>query len=402
VSEQAYFMQPALGVLLLRKLASIISVGMSKIGRFPELNGRELVVEAFLEAWASCKNLERKDIGAVFVGNQSETYEHQIMYGSLISDWLGLLPKGSMRLEGCAAAGALALRAGVTSIMSGLHDVVLVCGVEKMSLRNTNEITDALMAASDLALEQYNGMTFPSIYALMARAHMSKYGSTEEDFASVAVKNHANALDNPKAHLHKKISSDDVLRSRVVASPLKLYDCSPVSDGAAVAILSKPEIATRFTDSPTFVVGMGNSSDTIGLYERADISWPGAVAQSCKECYDLAGLEPNDISFAEVHDAFTINEILHCEAAGFARRGQGQELVRSGKTKIGGNIPVNPSGGLKARGHPVGATGLCQIYEICNQLNSRCGKRQVSGAKYALAVNEGGSNAIVTTHIISN
>jgi acetyl-CoA acetyltransferase len=386
----------------LRKLASIVSAGMSRIGRFPELNGRELVVEAFLEAWDSCKNLDRKDIGAVFVGNQSETYEHQIMYGSLVSDWLGLLPKGSMRVEGCAAAGALALFAGVTTIMSGLHDVVLVCGIEKMSLRSTSEITDALMSASDLILEQHNGMTFPSIYAMMARAHMSRYGSSEDDLAAVAVKNHHNAIDNPKAHIRKEISRDDVLNSKLIASPLKLYDCSPVSDGAAVAILCKAELASRFSDSPTFVVGMGNSSDTIGLYERDDISWPGAVAQACASSYRMAGLEPRDISFAEVHDAFTINEILHYEAAGFAKRGKGQELVRSHQTDIDGRIPVNPSGGLKARGHPVGATGLCQIYEIYNQLNGRCGKRQIPDAKYALAINEGGSNAIVTTHIISN
>jgi acetyl-CoA acetyltransferase len=386
----------------MRKLAAVVSTGMSMIGRFPELNGRELVVEAFLEAWASCKNLGRKDIGAVFVGNQSETYEHQIMYGSLVSDWLGLLPKGSMRVEGCAAAGALALQSGVTAIMSGLHDVVLVCGVEKMSLRTTNEITDALMSASDLALEQYNGLTFPSIYALMARDHMSKYGSTEDDLAKVAVKNHGNALENPKAQMHKKISVDEVMKSKVIASPLKLYDCSPVSDGAAVAILCKPEIATRFSDSPTFVVGMGNSSDTIGLYEREEISWPGAVAEACTQAYRMAGVEPDNICLAEVHDAFTINEILHYEAARFADKGKGQELIRNHETEIAGKIPVNPSGGLKARGHPVGATGLCQIYEIHNQLIGACGKRQVPAAKLGLAINEGGSNAIVTTHILSN
>jgi acetyl-CoA acetyltransferase len=375
---------------------------MSRIGRFPELNARELVVEAFLEAWGDCRNLDRKDIGAVFVGNQSETYEHQIMYGTLVSDWLGLLPKGSVRVEGCAAAGALALRAGITSIMSGLHEVVLVCGLEKMSLRTTSEITDALMAASDLALEQYSGLTFPSIYALMARAHMSKYGSTEEDFAMVSVKNHRNALDNPKAHIRKEISLEDVLKSKIVASPLKLYDCSPTSDGAAVAILCKPELASKFSDNPVHVVGMGNSSDTIGLYEREDLCWPGAVAQACAEAYATSGLGPDAMSLAEVHDAFTINEILHCEAAGFAKRGEGQFLVRSGATEIGGRIPVNPSGGLKARGHPVGATGLCQIYEIRRELLGRSGKLQIPNAKYALAINEGGSNAIVTTHILSN
>jgi acetyl-CoA C-acetyltransferase len=386
----------------MRNLAAVVSAGMSKIGRRPELNGRELVLEAFVEAWEQCRNIDRKDIGSVYVGSQSETYEHQIMYGSIVADWLGLLPKGSVRVEGCAAAGALAFRMGVIDILSGLHDVVLVCGIEKMSARTTSQITDALMAASDLALEQYNGMTFPSIYAMMATSHFAQHGSNEEDLARVAVKNHNNAFDNPKAHLRKRISKEDVFNSKVVASPLKLYDCSPVSDGAAVAILSKPEFAKKFSDSPSYVVGMGHKSDTIGLYEREDVCWPGAVAEACQEAYRMAGVGPNDISLAEVHDAFTVNEILAYEAAGFANRGEGHLLIREGQTEIGARVAVNPSGGLKARGHPVGATGLCQLYEIHQQLIGKCDKRQVPRAKLGLAMNEGGSNAVVATHVLSN
>ncbi len=385
----------------MRKLAAIVSVGMSKIGRRPELNGRELVVEAFMEAWEGCRNLERKDIGAVYVGNQSETYEHQIMYGSLVADWLGLLPAGSMRVEGCAAAGALASQTGIMSILSGIYDIVLVCGIEKMSLRTTNQIIDALMAASDLALEQYNGMTFPSIYAMMASSHMARYASTEDDLAAVAVKNHKNALDNPKAHIQKRITKEDVLKSKVVASPLKLYDCSAISDGAAIAILCKPDIASRYSDSPTYITGIGRKSDTIGLYEREDVCWPSAVAESCNEAYRMAGVEPKNISLAEVHDAFTINEILAYEAAGFSTRGKGHEFIRNGESEIGGKVAVNPSGGLKARGHPVGATGIWQLYEIHNQLLGKCGNRQVPGANLGLAINEGGSNAVAATHIIS-
>ena len=386
----------------MRNLAAVVSAGMSKIGRRPELNGRELVLEAFVEAWGHCRNIDRKDIGSVYVGSQSETYEHQIMYGTIVADWLGLLPKGSVRVEGCAAAGALAFRMGVIGILSGLHDVVLVCGIEKMSARTTSQITDALMAASDLALEQYNGMTFPSIYAMMATSHFAQHASNEEDLARVAVKNHNNAFDNPKAHLHKKISKEDVFNSKVVASPLKLYDCSPVSDGAAVAILSKPELAKKFSENPSYVVGMGHKSDTIGLYEREDVCWPGAVAEACQEAYRMAGVAPKDISLAEVHDAFTINEILAYEAAGFANWGEGHLLIREGQTEIGARVAVNPSGGLKARGHPVGATGLCQLYEIHQQLIGKCDKRQVSRAKLGLAVNEGGSNAVVATHVLSN
>ncbi len=386
----------------MRKLAAVASVGMSKIGKRTELNGRELIVEAFLEAWRECRNIDRREIGAIYVGSQSETYEHQIMYGSIVADWLGLLPKGSVRVEGCAAAGALALRLGVMDVLSGLNDVVLVCGLEKMSLRTTSQVTDALMAASDLALEQYNGLTFPSIYAMMATAHMARYGSREEDFADVAVKNHKNAYHNPKAHLQKLISRDEVLRSKVVAWPLKLYDSSPISDGAAVAIITRPELAKKYSTSPTYVIGMGHKGDTIGLYERDDVCWPSAVSEACREAYSMAGIEADDVSMAEVHDAFTINEILNCEAAGFARRGEGHVLLREGQTEIGGKVAVNPSGGLKARGHPVGATGLCQLYELHNQLLGKSGQRQVPGARFGLAINEGGSNSIVATHIISN
>ncbi len=389
------------GLGKLRKLAAVVASGMSKIGRRPELTGRELVLEAFMEALDFTRNLERKDIGAIYVGSQSETYEHQIMYGSLVADWLGLLPSGSLRVEGCAAAGALAFRQAVIDIMSGLHDVVLACGVEKMSLRTTAEVTDALMSASESTLEQYSGLTFPAIYALMATSHMARYGSTEQDMAQIAIKNHENALMNPKAHIKKPISESEVLSSRVVATPLKLYDCSPISDGAAVAILANPEIAKHFTDSPTFVVGMGHETDTIGLYEREDVAWPAAVFGACNEAYKMAGVEPTEISFAEVHDCFTINEILAYEACGFVERGRGHLLARQGETKIGGKIPVNPSGGLKARGHPVGATGLCQIYELHLQLLGEAGGRQVENTKFALAVNEGGSNAVATAHILS-
>lgn len=385
----------------MRRLAAVVSAGMSKIGRRPELVSRELVVEAFMDAWREVRNLDRKDIGCVYVGSQSETYEHQIMYGTMVADWLGLLPKGSMRVEGCAAAGALAFRLAVMDVLSGLHEIVLACGVEKMSLRTTSQVTDALMAASDAALEQYNGLTFPSIYAMMTTAHMAKYGSTEEDLAAVAVKNHRNASINPKAHIQKQITKEDVLSSKVVAWPLKVYDSSLISDGAAVVIVTRPEIAKRFTDTPTYVVGMGHKSDTLGLYAREDISWPSAVAEACSEAYSMAGIGADDVSLAEVHDCFTINEILAYEAAGFAHRGEGHMLIREGQPEISAKIPVNPSGGLKARGHPVGATGLCQIYEIHTQLTCRAGKRQVPSPKLGLAINEGGSNSVVATHIIS-
>ncbi len=374
---------------------------MSRIGKRKGLTSRELFLEAFTEALERVPKLSRERIGAVYVGSQSETYEHQIMYGNLVAEAAGLIPKPAIRVEGCAAAGALAFRSAIIDIMSGLHDVVMAVGVEKMTDRSASEVTDALMAASDMGFEQWNGLTFPSLYAMMATAHMKKYGSTEEDLALVAVKNHENASKNIKAHLQKNISLEEALNSKLVAWPLKLYDCAPISDGAAVAILAKPEFAGKLTESPLSILGMGLATDTLGLYKREDLAWPSAVADSCSEAYSMAKIGQRDIDVAEVHDAFTINEILICEAAGFAKRGEGHRLVREGQTRIGGRVAVNPSGGLKARGHPTGATGLAQIYEIFLQLTDQAGERQVENPRTALTINEGGSDAVAATHVIA-
>ncbi len=379
-------------------LVSIISAGMSKMGKRDNLSSRELFAEAYLECMQRVPNLDRKEIGAVYVGSQSEIYEHQIMYGNMVAETVGLVPKAAIRVEGCAAAGAIALRSAIIDVMSGLHDIVLAVGIEKMTAQSTEIVTDALMAASE-PLEQINGLTFPSIYAMMAVEHMHRYGSTIEDFAKVAVKNHLNGSLNPKAHLQKQISIADVLSSKVVAWPLKLYDCSPISDGSAVAVVCKPELATKYTDSAIQVLGMAAATDTLGLYNRKDLSWPNAAAIACTEACKIAKMDLTKVKIAEVHDAFTINEILLSEAAGFAEKGKGHLLIREGETSINGKISINPSGGLKARGHPTGATGLAQVYEIFLQLRGEAGKRQVSQADYALALNEGGSDAVVVSHV---
>src|SRR5487761_3308 len=380
-------------------LASIISAGMSKIGKRENLTSRELFAEAFLECMERVRNLDRKEIGAIYVGSQSEIYEHQIMYGNLIAETAGLLPKPAIRVEGCAAAGAIALRSAVIDVMSGLHHIVLAVGVEKMTAQTVDNVTDALMSASEPTLEQYNGLTFPSIYAMMAVDHMHRFGSTVEDFAKVAVKNHHNGSLNPKAHLQREITIEDVLNSKVIAWPLKLYDCSLVSDGSAVALVCRPEIARKYSDAPIQVLGMGAATDTLGLYNRQDISWPNAAALACREAYKMAKVDSKQIRLAEIHDAFTINEILLSEAAGFSERGKGHHLIREGETSINGRISINPSGGLKARGHPTGATGLAQVYEIFLQLREEAEKRQVSELDYAVSVNEGGSDAVVVSHV---
>jgi acetyl-CoA acetyltransferase len=372
---------------------------MSKIGKRENLSSRELFAEAYLECIKRVPNLEPNEIGAVYVGSQSESYEHQIMYGNLITETVGLLPKPAYRVEGCAAAGALALRSALIDVLSGLHEIALAVGVEKMTAQTVDNVTDALMAASEPTLEQYNGLTFPSIYALMAVDHMHRFGSKEEDLAKVAVKNHYNGSLNPKAHLQNRITVEDVLKSKMIASPLKLFDCSPISDGAAVALVCKPELARKYSDGPIHVLGMGLATDSLGLYTRQDISWPKAAVLACNEAYTMAKIDSGKIRLAELHDAFTINEILLSEAAGFAERGKGHYLVREGETSLNGKVSVNPSGGLKSRGHPTGATGLAQVYEIFLQLRGEAGNRQVSEPSYALTINEGGSDAVVVSHI---
>jgi len=380
-------------------LAAIVSCGMSRIGRFEGLTGREL----FLEAWKEClerqPNLDTKKIGAVYVGNQSEVYEHQIMYGAMVAESAGLLPKPAIRVEGCAAAGGLAVHSGVLDILSGAHDMVLVCGLEKMTNLTTQQVTDTLTAAADSALEQRCGLTIPSIYAMMATSHFHRYGSTERDLALVAVKNHENALSNPKAHLRKRVTVEDVLASKPVAWPLKLLDCSPISDGAAVMVLAKPDLAATFED-PVYIEASAVATDTLGLYQRDDICWPKAAYEAVHQAYRMAHLEPRSINLAELHDCFTINEIILSEACGFAPRGTGHTLLGEGDTLIGGKIPINTSGGLKARGHPTGATGVAQLYELYLQLRGEASGRQVNRAEVALAVNEGGSNTAVTAHVL--
>jgi acetyl-CoA acetyltransferase len=376
-------------------LAYLVAAGMSRIGRREETS-RELIVEAFREVLDA---VDPSSIEAVYVGVQSEVYEHQIMYGALAAEALGLLPKEAYRVEACAAAGALALHNAVMAVRSGLVDVALAVGVEKMTAKSTEEVTDALMAASDI-VDQLSGVTIPAHYALIARRYMRQYGATEEDLCAVAVKNHRHALDNPKAHFRKAITVEDCLNSKPVATPLKLYDSAPISDGAAVAVVASERAARRLTDTPVKILASAVATDTLSASQRDDMTWPAAVWEAAQRAYRQAGVGPGDVQVAEVHDAFTINEILMYEALGFAERGKGHLLIREGQTYIGGKIPVNPDGGLKARGHPIGATGLAQIYELYLQLTGRAGKRSTN-AELGIAVNEGGVNSTAVVHILA-
>ena len=383
-----------------KPLVSIVTAGLSKFGKNEGLYTRELFAEAVKEAFDRCPRLDPKaDIKAMFVGHMGEAYEHQGHTGATTADWAGMLNIPATRTEAACASSGAALRSGIYAVLSGLADIVLVGGVEKMTHRSTAEVTEYLAMASDYPFEQWNGITFPSLYALMARVHMHKYGTTETQLAAVAVKNHHNGTLNPMAHMQKEISIETVLNSRKVASPLKLFDCSLITDGASCLVLTKPERAQHFTDKPVHIIGTGQASDTIGLYERKSLTSLLAAKIAAKTAYEMALVKPEEIDVAEVHDCFTIAEIIAYEDIGLCPVGEGGVLIESGETRLGGKIPVNTSGGLKAKGHPVGATGTAQAYEIFLQLTDQADKRQVKNAQVGLTHNVGGSGATAALHI---
>jgi acetyl-CoA C-acetyltransferase len=383
-----------------KPLVSIVSAGLSKFGKNEGLYARELFAEAVKEAFDRCPRLDpKRDIKAMFVGHMGESYEHQGHTASTVADWAGLLNIPATRTEAACASSGAALQSGVYAVLSGLADVVLVGGVEKMTHRSTAEVTEYLAMASDYPFEQWHGITFPGLYALMATAHMHKYGTTESQLAAIAVKNHYHGTLNPKAHMQKEITLEKALTSRPIASPLKLYDCSLITDGASCAIITKPELASKFTDQPVHIIGTGQASDTIGLYERQSLTSLQAAKLAAQKAYQMAAVTPEDMEVAEVHDCFTIAEIIAYEDLGLCPKGKGGKLAENGETRLDGRLPVNPSGGLKAKGHPVGATGTGQAYEIYLQLTGQAENRQVKNAKTGLTHNVGGSGATATVHI---
>lgn len=381
-------------------IASIVSAGISKFGVREGIYSRELFAEAEREAVDKCPNLDpRNDVQALFVGMMSESYEHQAHVAPLFLDWVGLLPKPAFRTEGACASSSVALRAALFSIASGIYDVVLVGGVEKMTHVSTTGVTEILAMASDFPFEQWHGVSFPGIFAMMAVDHMHRYGTTEEQLAKVAVKNHEHGALNEKAHFQKRITVNDVLSSQPVAWPLKLYDCCPRSDGASCIILTSPKIAKKFTDTPVNIIGSGHAQDTLSLSERENFSMMQVTRLASQEAYSMAKVTPQQIDVAEVHDCFTIAEIMAYEDLGFCKPGEGGKLIDEGQTHIGSRIPVNTSGGLKAKGHPVGATGVVQACEIFLQLTNQAGKRQVAGAEIGLTQNVGGAASTGLVHV---
>ena len=379
---------------------AVIGIGLTKFGELWEKSFRDLITEAGIKAIEDA-GISGREIDGIYVGSMSAgRFVGQEHVGALVADSAGLTGVPSTRVESACASGGLAFRQAYLAVASGMHDMVVVGGVEKMTDVVSTEATNTLATAADQEWESFFGATFPALYALIATRHMYEYGTTREQLAQVAVKNHANGALNPNAHFRRKISVDDVLNSSPVAYPLRLLDCSPVSDGAAAVILCPLKDAKKYTDKIVKIIGSGQASDNLALHSRDDICTFKSTVLASKMAYKQAKVKPKDIDVAEVHDCFTIAEILATEDLGFFKKGEGGKAVEEGLTEINGTIPINTSGGLKAKGHPVGATGVAQIAEIVMQLRGEADKRQVKDAEIGLAHNIGGSGASCAVHIL--
>jgi acetyl-CoA C-acetyltransferase len=378
---------------------AVIGVGMTKWGELWEKPLRDIFVESALEA---VKDAGVDKVESMYVGCMtSGLFVGQEHLGSLLADYLGMGPIPSLRVETACASGGAAFRQAVFDVASGAHDVVLAGGVEKMTDVGGDGATFALSTAADAEYEVYNGVTFPGLYAMIAVAHMDKYGTTREQLAHVSVKNHENGSKNPLAQYPFKVTVEQVINSVKIADPLNILDCSPITDGAAAAIVCPLDRAGEFSKKkPVKVLATAHATDTIALHARKDIAWLNAVAEAGKQAYKQSGLSPSDIDLVEVHDCFTIAEICAIEALGFFEKGKGGTGAESGETAVGGRIPVNPSGGLKSKGHPVGATGIAQIVEVTKQLRGEGGERQVKDAKIGMAQNMGGTGGSCVVHIL--
>jgi acetyl-CoA C-acetyltransferase len=378
---------------------AVIGVGINKWGELWDKSLRDVFVEPALKA---IDDAGVDHIDAMYVGCMSSgLFVAQEHLPSLLSDYLGMGPVPCCRVESACASGGLAFRQAFIDVASGVNDIVLAGGVEKMTDVDGGGATFALATAADQEYEALNGVTFPGLYALMANSHMHKYGTTREQLAHVAVKNHANGALNPEAQFPIEVTVEQVLNSVLVADPLRLLDCSPITDGAAAVILCPLDMAKKIAkNGAAKVVGSGHSMDTIAFHSRNDLTEIASAQRAAEKAYEMAGVGPKDIDFAEVHDCFTIAEICVTEALGFFEKGHGGKAAEAGETARDGKMPINPSGGLKSKGHPVGATGIAQIHEVTQQLRGNAGKRQLENPKRGLAQNMGGSGGSSLVHIL--
>ena len=406
---------------------AVVGAGMSKFGAFPDKTSRDLFVEAFKDLKKNMdKPLDPKKIEAFYLGNfSSDQFEKQAHFAPILASWLGLSPISAVRVEDACASGGVAVRQAALAIASGEYDAVLVGGLEKMTDLHISEATEALGTAADMQFEVPVGFTFPGFYAAMATAYMHEYGADRNAFYDVAIKNHKNGALNDKAQFNQTIEQimedkkaravkkgrpeptwktdleflQDPKGNPNIAWPMTLFDCSPISDGAAMVLLVSEDLAKQFSDHPIYLIGSGQASDG-ALPERETLTGVPAAEKAGKQAYEMAGKSPDDIDLAEVHDCFTIAEIMATEDLGFFPRGEGWKAAMAGKTARDGEHPINTSGGLKAKGHPVGASGVGQVVEIWKQLNGLAGERQLANSpRIGLTHNVGGSGQTCVVNI---
>jgi acetyl-CoA C-acetyltransferase len=377
---------------------AIIGIGQTPVDEHWGKSLRELAGEAVL---AALNDAGRSTADGLYVGNMmSGILSKQENLGALIADWVGLRDAEAVKVEAACGSGAAALRTGLMAVSSGLMDSVVVAGVEKMTEGLPVETTAALATAADADFEAAQGLSFVAINALVMRRYMYEYGWKHADFAPFSINAHTNAVHNPYARLRETITEKDYTRARMVADPINLLDASPTGDGAAAVVLVPAGSLKSNGRRSITIAGSGSAIDSVAVHDRRDPIWLAAAEKSAQRAYAQAGLGPQDIDIFELHDAFSIMSALSLEACGFAERGQGPRLALSGDICRGGRIPICTMGGLKARGHPVGATGIYQVVELIEQLRGEAGLNQVEGASIGMAQNIGGSGAAIITHIL--
>jgi len=374
---------------------NVIATGHTKFGKDPRDIG-DIMVDACNQALTT---ISIKEIDAIYIANFSSSFSNQCHLPAVLASKLNIHTEIT-RVESACASGGLAIKEASIAIRSGIYDKILVVGAEKMTSMLSGHTNGIIARAADQE-EINHGTTFPGLYALMAKRHFFEYGTNEEHLAKIAVKNHKNALKNPNAQFHKKISIDDVLTSANVASPLKKYDCSPISDGAAALVMCSSKTAKKYSDSPIKLIGIGHDVGGIELYKRKEITKMPSVVNAAKKAFNMAKVTAKDIDVAELHDCFTIAELIEMEDIGFCKKGNGKQMIENGATEIDGTIPINPCGGLKAKGHPLGATGVSQAVEIVKQLQSEAKERQIATADIGLCCNVGGSGGSAVISIFS-
>lgn len=378
----------------------VIGAGSTKYGKLPD-SISDITIQASIEAIDSA-GIEPKEIKAGYISNVFGVADKQVHLGPVVMSNLGISERPSLTIESACGSGSVSFREAFANVAAGFYDVVLVTGVEKVTHTGTEWTTTYFSYCSDFFYEGQAGASFPGLFASMARAYLTEFKATEEDLAMVAVKNHENGFLNPKAHLRKKITVDDVMNSAVVASPLKLYDCCPFSDGASSVILCNEKFAKDHTKDYINVIGSGRGGSPAALQGREHLTTIPSTKIAAEAAYKMAGITPKDIDFAEVHDCFTIAEIVDTEDLGFFEKGKGVEGVREGQTARNGSIPINPSGGLKSKGHPIGATGVGQVVEVFDQLTGKAGERTIKDAKIGLTQNFGATGASCAVHIFQS